>query len=115
MRPGFAGTVSRPLPVGSDGVIPATVGDDVGIDAVAGRAVVDLIFKGNAGHEIVRRGERFVMVATILGEMVGVGVVLAKKEIVGLRLVALAGMRPAVIFGVRERDDVDAVQSVERI
>jgi hypothetical protein len=112
VRPSLLGTIRRPSPVCRDGVVPAVEFNDVGVNAVAFWASVDLILVRNSGQKIQRRFVRIKVVAAILGEMESVGVVLALGVV--LRM-ALARMLPAVILGVPEADDGLAVKGIKGI
>jgi hypothetical protein len=115
VRTSSPGTVSRPLPVGKNGVIPAAVRNDVGIHAVTHGAPVDLILFRNPRYQVSGRFETIEMVSAVARLVVSVGVVLAIIIVVRIRDGAFAGMRPAVIFRMRKRCDVLAIERVERV
>ena len=67
VRSSLSGTVWGPGPIRGYGVIPASVFDNVGIDAITHGASVDLIFIRNSGYKILGRLERIEVVAAIVG------------------------------------------------
>ena len=66
---------------------------------------------GYSGDEVVGSFEQFKVVAAVREEVIGIGSVLARDDVLG---VALARVLPAVIFRLRQSSDGIAAKGVER-
>ena len=104
------GTIRRPGPCRRHGVIPPAEVDNAGIDAETRRSPVDLVFVGNCRNEALGSFEGLEVIAAVAGEVKSVGIVFTLDNVLA---VALARVCPAVILGVRQSSDLDAVKGVE--
>jgi len=109
--PRVAGTTERPGPRRRHGVVPIVEVNDVDIDAIACGSVVNFVPVGYSGDEVVGSFEQFKVVAAVREEVIGIGSVLARDDVLG---VALARVLPAVIFRLRQSNDGIAAKGVER-